>query len=74
MDVTIIHITAKRDKYLISLVNEFASLQQLKPTTALKRFLLQKLPGAIREERILQGADDSHPLPSSTSAPVLKIE
>ena len=43
-------LTTERDPKLMELVNEFASVQQLKPTTAIKRFLLRNLPKAIKSE------------------------
>ena len=34
---------------VLALLNEFASMQHLKPTTALKQYLLQTLPAKIAE-------------------------
>jgi hypothetical protein len=49
--VTAINLTTEKDSEVLSLINEFASLQHLKPTTALKQYILQTLPIKIRELR-----------------------
>ncbi len=46
-----IYLTNESDPEVIGLINRFASLQQLKPTTAIKRYLLRNLPQAIKIEQ-----------------------
>ena len=48
-NVTAINITAEYEPEVLALINEFASLQHLKPTTALKQYLLQTLPAKVVE-------------------------
>ena len=50
-------ITQDTDPEVIGLINEFASLQHLKPRTALKQYLLQTLPAKI--ETIKQNTPNS---------------
>ena len=47
--VKTINFNITQDPKIIELVNQFASAQRLKPTTALKRFLLDMLPSAITQ-------------------------
>jgi len=49
-EVKAIYISDENDTDVIDLINRFASLQQLKPTTAIKRYLLRTLPQAIKNE------------------------
>ncbi len=50
--ITALNLTSETDPEVMDLINRFASLQQLKPTTAIKRFLLRNLPQAIKEESL----------------------
>lgn len=44
-------LTEQCEPEVIGLINEFASVQRLKPTTALKRFILRNFPNLIKVER-----------------------
>lgn len=44
-------LTEQGEPEVIGLINEFASVQRLKPTTALKRFILRNFPNLIKVER-----------------------
>jgi len=57
--VNSIMIEGRIDPELMGLVNRFASVQQLKPTTAIKRFLLRTLPQAINNELSLRDDNQS---------------
>lgn len=46
--------TEKDDPEVIGLINEFASVQRLKPKTSLKRFILRNFPNLIKAERTRQ--------------------
>ena len=46
-----ININRDQDPDVMDLISEFADLQHLKPTTALKQFLLQNLPAKIQAFR-----------------------
>jgi len=46
-----IYLTANENPEILGLINEYASLLDLLPTTAIKQFLKRSLPRAIRNER-----------------------
>lgn len=46
-----INFSRNQDPKLMDMIDEFSSFQRLKPTTAIKQYLLQTLPGRIRDLR-----------------------
>ena len=54
--VNSITISVANEPEVLELINEYASLQHLRPTTALKQYLLQTLPAKIeaaKEQNII---------------------
>ncbi|HIJ67260.1 MAG TPA: hypothetical protein HPP51_03125 [Planctomycetes bacterium] len=49
--ITAINLTRKADPDLFRLIDRFASVQRLKPTTAIKRYLSQTLPVEIKTKQ-----------------------
>lgn len=55
MAVKYIHLSHELEPEIIGLINRYASVQHLLPSTALKRFLLENLPKHIEEAEACQG-------------------